>query len=142
MEQAKHGDTVKVHYTGKLTDGTEFDSSVGRDPLEFTIGSGQVIPGFESAVVGMSPGESSNTSIPVDQAYGPRSDEMLVEVPRENLAEGIQPEVGQKLQAMSEDGHKIALMITAVSDASVTLDGNHPLAGKELFFDLELIDIV
>lgn len=142
MAQAKHGDTVKVHYTGKLIDGTEFDSSAGRDPLEFTIGSGQVIPGFESAVVGMSPGEACNTNIPVEDAYGPRSEEMLVEVPKENLAEGIQPDVGEKLQAVSEDGRKIALTVTAVSDTSVTLDGNHPLAGEELVFELELVEIV
>jgi peptidylprolyl isomerase len=142
MSQAKQGDTVKVHYTGKLKDGTIFDSSQGREPLRFTIGSGQVIPGFEAAVAGMAPQESKTVDIPVDKAYGPRHDEMIMEVPRDQVPADIQPEVGQRLQVGMQSGQPIVVTITEVSETSITLDANPPLAGKDLVFEIELLEIV
>jgi len=141
MAQAKSGDTVKVHYTGKLDDGTIFDSSQDRDPLEFKIGEGQIIPGFEQAVVGMNPGENKTATIPVDEAYGPRRDEMVMDVEKEQFPEHITPEVGQKLQMKRSDGQIIMVTITDISEAKVTLDANHPLAGKDLTFDIQLVEI-
>jgi peptidylprolyl isomerase len=139
---AKLGDTVKVHYTGKLDDGTVFDSSVDRDPLEFTIGSGNIIPGFEQAVVGMTPGESKTEVIPNDQAYGPYMDEMVVIVDRRQMPGDLQPEVGQQLQIQQETGQVIPVVVTDISDGSITLDANHPLAGEDLTFEIELVAIV
>ncbi|SRR5579883_1426268 len=141
MAQAKAGDTVKVHYTGKLDDGTVFDSSVDREPLEFTIGSGNIIPGFEQAVVGMSLGESKTEIIPTDQAYGPHLDEMVVVVDRQQMPEEIDPQVGQQLQIQQQNGQVLPVVITDVSGASVTLDANHPLAGEDLTFDIRLVEI-
>lgn len=141
MAQAKAGDTVKVHYTGKLDDGTVFDSSVDREPLEFTIGSGNIIPGFEQAVVGMSLGESKTEIIPTDQAYGPHLDEMVVVVDRQQMPEEIDPQVGQQLQIQQQNGQVLPVVITDVSGASVTLDANHPLAGEDLTFDIKLVEI-
>lgn len=141
MANAKHGDTVRVHYTGKLQDGSEFDSSSGRDPLEFTIGSRMVIAGFENGVIGMMPGDSKTVQIPCDQAYGPAQKEMIQEVPRDQIPSGIPLSVGGRLQATAPNGQPFTLTITAISDDSVTLDANHPLAGKDLTFDLELVDI-
>jgi peptidylprolyl isomerase len=139
---AKVGDQVQVHYTGTLADGTVFDSSAGRDPLEFTIGSGQVIPGFDEAVKGMKVGEKKTVTIPSDEAYGPHFDDMVVEVPREKLPSNIEPKVGQMLEATRPDGEKIGFIITNISDNNtVTLDANHPLAGKDLTFDIELVKI-
>lgn len=142
MTQAKKGDTVKVHYTGKLKDGTVFDSSQGREPLQFTIGSGQVIPGFEEAVTGMAPQESKTADIPADQAYGARHEEMVMEVPREQVPPDIQPEVGQRLQVGMQGGQPIVVTITEVGETNITLDANPPLAGKDLIFDIELVEIV
>jgi peptidylprolyl isomerase len=142
MAQAKNGDKVKVHYTGKLDDGSVFDSSQDRDPLEFTIGEGQIIPGFEHAVVGMNPGDSKTATIPVDEAYGPRRDEMVMDVDKGQFPEHITPEVGQKLQMKRSDGQVLMVTITGVSEANVTLDANHPLAGKDLTFDIQLVEIV
>jgi FKBP-type peptidyl-prolyl cis-trans isomerase 2 len=142
MAQAKNGDTVKVHYTGRLEDGTVFDTSTDRDPLEFTIGERQVIPGFEDAVVGMTAGDSKTVQIPVDQAYGPHHAELVFEVGREALPDRLEPEVGQHLQLRRPDGQLVAFTVTEVDDANVTLDANHPLAGKELTFDLQLVEIV
>ena len=142
MAEAKKGDMVKVHYTGRLTDGTQFDSSSGQEPLQFTIGQGQVIPGFENAVIGMSPGEKNSTSIPVDQGYGDHREEMVVQVPLEDLPAEMHPEVGQKVEARSEDGRQIVMTVIGLTDEAVTLDANHPLAGKELVFDVELVEIV
>lgn len=139
---AKLGDTVKVHYTGKLDDGTVFDSSVDRDPLEFTIGSGSIIPGFEQAVVGMAPGESKTEIIPTDQAYGPYVEEMVVVVDRRQMPGDLQPEVGQQLQIQQETGQVIPVVVTDISDGSITLDANHPLAGEELTFEIKLVAIV
>ncbi len=142
MTQAKEGDTVKVHYTGKLNDGTVFDSSDERSPIEFTIGEGQVIPGFEEAVVGMEPGESKTTTVPAEKAYGPHQNDMLFEVEREQFPQDVQPEAGQQLQIRQPDGRAFFVTVSNVSESSVTLDANHPLAGKELVFDIRLEEIV
>ena len=141
MTQAKNGDKVKVHYTGKLEDGTVFDSSLNDEPLEFTIGEGDLIPGFELAVVGMIPGDSKTEKIPADQAYGPHIDEMVMEVEREYMPTDFEPEVGQQLQVRQSDGEVIPVIITEVSDSSVTLDANHPLAGMDLIFEIQLVEI-
>ena len=141
MAQAKHGDTVKVHYTGKFDDGTVFDSSTGRDPLEFTIDQGQVIPGFEEAVVGMNLGESKIVTIPSDQAYGPRREEMVVQVEKNQLPEDVKPEVGDRLQLVQADGQAFIVEVTDIDDSNVTLDANHPLAGKDLVFEVELVEV-
>jgi peptidylprolyl isomerase len=141
MAQAKYGDTVMVHYEGKLSDGTVFDASVGGDPLEFTIGEGQIIQGFEQAVVGMNIGESKTTTIPSDQAYGPHQSELVVNVDRTQLPPDLQIEIGQQLQIQQAPGQFIPVTVTDVSDQKVTLDANHPLAGKDLVFDIQLMEI-
>lgn len=141
MAQAKAGDTVKVHYTGKLDDGTVFDSSAEREPLEFTLGSGSIIPGFERAVLGMSLGESKTEIIPTDDAYGPHLEEMVVVVDRQQMPVEIEPQIGQQLQLQQQDGQVLPVVITDVSDAVVTLDANHPLAGEALTFDIKLVEI-
>ncbi|NES24838.1 MAG: peptidylprolyl isomerase [Symploca sp. SIO3E6] len=141
MVQAKSGDTVKIHYTGKLDDGTVFDSSTNREPLEFTISGGQVIPGFDQAVIGMSLGESKTATIPMDQAYGPYRDEMVLEVGRDKMPSDLQPEVGQQLQLQQPNGQNIGVIVTQVTESNVRLDANHPLAGQDLTFDLELVAI-
>ena len=149
MAQAKSGDKVKVHYTGRLEDGTVFDSSECSDdncgcetgPLEFTIGEGQVIPGFERAVEGMSIGETKTVNIPVADAYGNRQDELVAQVPRSDLPPGMSPEVGQQLEVTQEDGSSFPVLVIEVADDSITLDANHPLAGKDLTFDLKLVAI-
>ena len=141
MSQAKAGDTVKIHYTGTLDDGTQFDSSKGRDPLEFEVGSGQVIPGFDKAVEGMAVGDTKTVNIPVDDAYGPRHDQMIQEVPKSALPDEVEPAVGMGLQARRPDGAMLDLTITEVGEETITVDGNHPLAGQPLNFDLELVEI-
>jgi len=141
MSQAKSGDTVTIHYTGTLDDGTEFDSSAGGDPLQFTLGSEQVIPGFSKAVEGMAVGDSKTVNIPPEQAYGPRHEQMVQEVPRTVLPEDLEPKEGMALQARNQEGGTVNLVVTAVSDDSITVDGNHPLAGKALNFDIELVNI-
>ena len=142
MRPAQDGDTVRVHYTGKLEDGTVFDTSLQRDPLQFTLGSRQVITGFESAVRGMSPGETRHADVPAEQCYGPRRKELIVEVNRSQLPDTIEPVVGQKLEIHGTDGKAIPALVADVSDSTVTLDANHPLAGRPLAFDLELLEIV
>ncbi len=142
MTNATNGDTVKVHYTGRLNDGSVFDSSDGREPLEFTLGQRQVIPGFESALEGMAVGDQKTVQIEPDDAYGQHRGELVFEVQRGVLPESVDPEVGMTLHYEQQDGTPIPLTITAVSEMTVTLDGNHPLAGKELTFDLELVEIV
>ncbi len=142
MTQAKNGDTVKVHYTGKLDNGTVFDTSENREPLEFTVGEGQVIPGFENAVVGMQPGESKTAQIPADEAYGEHHEEMVIQVPRDQFPPDVEPEVGQQLQVRQQNGQSFVVNVTDVSDDTVTLDANHPLAGQNLTFDISLVDIV
>ena len=141
MTQAKEGDTVKVHYTGTLEDGTVFDSSRKRDPLEFTIGEGNIIPGFEEAVVGMVEGESKTVVIPPEEAYGPHQDEMVMSVGRDQLPPDLKPEVGQQLQSQQPDGQIAIFLVTEVDESSITVDANHPLAGKELTFEIELMEI-
>ena len=141
MSQAKSGDTVKIHYTGTLDDGTQFDSSAGRDPLEFELGGGQVIPGFDSAVEGMAVGESKNVRIEPDQAYGERHEQLVQQVPRSALPDDLEPQVGMGLQSQSPDGQVMMLMVTEVADESITVDANHPLAGQALNFDIELVEI-
>ncbi len=142
MATAQTGDTVRVHYTGKLDDGTVFDSSVGGDPIEFVIGDHQVIPGFEDGVTGMILGESKTIVIPFDQAYGAYDDELVLNVPRDQFPDHITPEVGEALQLQQPDGNVITVVISEVSDEAVTLDANHPLAGEDLTFDLQLAEIV
>ena len=141
MSQAKRGDTVKVHYTGTFEDGTVFDSSEGRDPLEFTVGQGQVIPGFEDAVVGMSPGQQKRETIPADRAYGERQDELVFNVGRDQIPDGMKVEVGDMLQVGFGDGHTTAVQVMDMDDESLTLDANHPLAGRTLVFEMELVSI-
>jgi len=141
MAQARQGDTVKVHYTGKLKDGTVFDSSEGRDPLEFTIGEGRIIPGFEQAVVGMNPGDSKIAEVAPENAYGPHRREMVVEVNRDEFPADFDAEVGQQLQIHKEDGGNVIVMVTHTTKSTLTLDANHPLAGKDLSFELELVEI-
>jgi len=142
IQQAKTGDTVKVHYTGRLQDGTVFDTSVGSEPLEFTLGQGQVIPGFEQAVIGMQVGESKTVTIPVDQAYGPRRDDMIMVVERDRLPKGLEPQVGMQLQMNQGDGGIMIVTITEVSETTIKIDANHPLAGQNLTFDIEMVEIM
>ncbi|MBN1845626.1 MAG: peptidylprolyl isomerase [Sedimentisphaerales bacterium] len=141
MAQAKPGDTVKVHYTGKLPDGEVFDSSYQRDPLQFTVGDGQVIPGFEQAVAGMEPGQTRSVTIEPEQAYGQRRDDMVMELPRDRLPEKLEPKVGERLQLHTQDGRQIAVAVTDTSPETITIDANHPLAGKDLLFEIELLEI-
>ena len=142
MTQAKSGDTVRIHYTGTLDDGTQFDSSAGRDPLEFALGSGQVIAGFDNAVDGMSVGEQKSVTIPPAEAYGERHEQLVQEVPTSALPDEIQPQVGMQLQSQSPEGQVMNLVVTEVSDESITVDANHPLAGQALTFAIELVEIV
>ncbi|MEL4897133.1 FKBP-type peptidyl-prolyl cis-trans isomerase [Crocosphaera sp. Alani8] len=141
MVQAKLGDTVKVNYTGKLQDGTVFDSSVNRDPLQFSLGEGQVIPGFEEAVVGMSPGDSKSVTIASQEAYGPYQDELVIVVDEKQMPSDLSVEVGQQLQMRHSDGQAVPVTVTNIKDDKVTLDANHPLAGKDLTFEIELVTI-
>ncbi|HEX2951041.1 MAG TPA: peptidylprolyl isomerase [Armatimonadota bacterium] len=141
MAKAKAGDTVNVHYTGRLEDGTVFDSSESREPLEFTIGEGQVIPGFENAVVGLEPGESREVTIPADQAYGEHRDELVIKVPRSQVPPEVTPEVGQQLFLQQPNGQGVPVTISEVTDDAITLDANPPLAGKTLIFNIKLVDI-
>lgn len=142
MKEAKNGDTVKVHYTGKFEDGSVFDSSENRDPLEFTIGSGQVIKGFEEAVEGMKQGEKTTASIPSKNAYGPRRDDMVIEVDKNQLHPDVEPEKGMQLQMQMPNGQPIVATIIDINEKTLKLDANHPLAGKDLNFDIELIEIL
>jgi peptidylprolyl isomerase len=139
--QAKRGDTVQVHYRGTLDDGTEFDSSEGGEPISFKIGSGQVIPGFENAIEGMTPGDKKKERFEPADAYGDHREELLFEVGRDQMPEGDEIEVGDMLQVGFPDGSNAAVTVTAIEKESVTLDANHPLAGKPLTFELELVKI-
>lgn len=141
MAQAKAGDTVKVHYTGKLDDGTVFDSSAGRDPLEFTVGAGQMIAGFDAGVNGMNVGETKTVTIPSDDAYGQHRAEMVLTVGRDEMPPDMEVNPGDQLQMRHESGQVVVVTVTDVSDTNVTLDGNHPLAGKDLTFDIELVEV-
>ena len=141
MTQAKSGDAVTIHYTGKLADGTIFDSSEGREPLPFTIGKGQVIPGFEEAVIGMQLGEAKTVTIPSEKAYGPRNEQMIINVPIDQVPPDITPEVGMQLELMNEANQPVIVRITEITDEHVSLDANPPLAGKDLTFNIELVTI-
>jgi peptidylprolyl isomerase len=141
MTRAKIGDTVRVHYMGKLDNGTVFDTTIAHDPVEFTIGSRQVIPGFEQAVIGLQPGESVTVRVPAPKGFGSYRPEMVQNVHPSQLPEGFEPEVGQQLQIPRQDGEPFLVRITDVSEASITLDANHPLAGQDLTFNVRLVQI-
>lgn len=141
MTQAKSGDTVRIHYTGTLNDGSTFDSSAGRDPLEFTLGSGQVIPGFDSGVTGMSVGEKKTINIPAENAYGEVDPDARQAVPRDQIPADIPLEIGTMLQMQAPTGQVVQVAVVEVSETEVMLDANHPLAGKDLNFELELVEI-
>ena len=142
MQQAQQGDKVKVHYHGTLRSGETFDSSEGREPLEFTVGSGQVIKGFDEGVKGMSVGEKKTVEIPVGDAYGEKSQDLIIEFPKEQFPADMTPEIGQQLMMSNGSGQSFPVIIKEVKEDSVLLDANHPLAGQELVFDIELVEIV
>jgi FKBP-type peptidyl-prolyl cis-trans isomerase 2 len=141
MQQAQSGDQVKVHYHGRLTTGETFDSSAGREPLEFTIGGGMVIKGFDDGVSGMAVGDKKTINIPMEEAYGPLNEQMIFNVPKAQLPEGLEPEMGMQLMMHAGGGQQMPVIIADVQDDHVIIDGNHPLAGKDLVFDLELVEI-
>lgn len=142
MTAAKMGDVVRINYTGRLTDGTQFDSSVGKQPLEFRLGEGQVIKGLEAQVAGMAPGDTNTVTIPCDQAYGQHRPEAVQSLDRAKIPSGIDVQVGTQLQARTSDGGMMPITVVGIDDTSVKVDANHPLAGQDLVFDVELIDIV
>ena len=142
MAQAKQGDTVKIHYTGKLAGKEVFDSSVDREPLEFRLGDGKIIPGFEEAVLGMTPGDSKTVNISPEKAYGPHREELVVSVERSRLPDNMKLEVGGHVQIRQPDGGTIQAKVISMSESKITLDANHPLAGKVLTFDINLVEIV
>jgi|SRR6476469_10408578 len=141
MQQAKKGDTVKVHYHGRLTDGTTFDSSEGRQPLEFEVGSGMVINGFDNGVIGMTKGEKKTINIPVEDAYGAKQEDLFMEFPKDRFPDNMVPEIGMQLNMSNSQGQNFPVVIAEVKDETVILDANHPLAGQELVFDIELVEI-
>lgn len=141
MTQVKKGDKVRLHYTGTLNDGTEFDSSAGRDPLEFTVGSGQIIPGLDEAIPGMATGDKKVVTVPADQAYGQPHANARQDVPRSEIPDSIPLELGVQLQLEAPDGQAIPVRVVAITDDTVTLDANHPLAGQDLTFAIELVSI-
>lgn len=142
MTQAKHGDMVKIHYTGRLEDGTVFDTSIDREPLQIKIGENQVIQGFEKAIIGMNLDESKTVTIPSDEAYGPYREEMLLDIPKNEFPPNIQPEIGQQLELRQENDQAIIVTVSKISESNVTLDANHPLAEEDLTFDIQLIEII
>ncbi len=141
MTEVKSGDTVHIHYTGTLLDGTTFDSSEGRDPLSFEVGSGQIIPGLDVALPGMTVGDTKVVKVPSEEAYGPLNPEMRQAVPRDGIPADIPLEVGTQLQMQTPEGQAMPVTVVDVDEATVTLDANHPLAGKDLQFDIELVKI-
>jgi peptidylprolyl isomerase len=141
MSTIKSGDTVKMHYKGTLSDDSIFDSSEGRDPLEFKAGSGQIIAGLDAALDGMAVGEKKVVNVPVDQAYGHINPAMQQAIPREGIPADIPLEVGLQLQMQTPEGHPLPVTVVAMDEATVTLDANHPLAGKDLTFDIEIVAI-
>ncbi len=142
MSQAKPGDTVRMHYSGSLADGTQFDSSEGRDPLEFTLGSGQIIPGLDKAMTGMEVGESKQVVVEPDEGYGDRDPSRIQAVPREQIPDHIPTEPGTQLQMQTPEGQTMPVVVAETNETEVTLDANHPLAGQKLTFDVELVEIV
>lgn len=141
MAQARHGNRVKIHYTGTLEDGTVFDSSAGREPLGFTLGGGEVIAGFDEAVMGMAAGERKKVTIPAHKAYGKKNEELVIEVPLSQVPPDLNPAAGQRLQMGGPSGELIVVTVTEVGEEFMVLDANPPLAGKDLTFDLELVEI-
>jgi peptidylprolyl isomerase len=141
MQQVKSGDTVKVHYSGRLTDGTPFDSSAGREPLQFEVGKGMVIAGFENGVMGMAVGDKKTIQIPVEEAYGPKNPDMIIAFPLSEFPEDLELEVGQQLNMTNAQGDHIPVIVTEIGEENVMLDANHPLAGEDLVFDIELVEI-
>lgn len=141
MSKVKADDTVKVHYTGTHVDGEVFDSSREREPLEFTMGQGMIIPGFEKALIDMSVSETKTVNIPSAEAYGERREDLVQEVPKNQLPEELKPEVGMPLMSQTPDGQEMRLTITEVKETTILVDANHPLAGKDLTFELELVEI-
>lgn len=139
--QVKNGDTVRVHYHGRLTDGTTFDSSEGRDPLEFQVGAGMVIKGFDNGVLDMEVGNKRTLNIPVEEAYGPKNPELIMEFPKDNIPAELNPEVGMDLQMSNPEGQVFPVKVAAIGSEFITLDANHPLAGEPLVFDIELVEI-
>ena len=142
MAHAKSGDNVRVHYTGKFSDGEVFDSSLGKDTLQFAIGSGQLIAGFDRAVVGMQPGEAKTVTFGPEEGYGVLQENLVFVVERHTLPAQLNPEVGERYQIRQGDGSPLAVTVIAVSPENITLDGNHPLAGKDLTFEIELVEIL
>jgi len=141
MTQAKSGDTVKIHYTGKLANGTVFDSSSNKDPLQFTVGSGQVIQGFDEAVTGMAVGETRTAEISCDKAYGPRDDNLIIMVDKKQVPPELKPKVGQRMEVGGSKGELLAVTVIEVGEENITLDANPPLAGEDLTFEIELLEI-
>ena len=142
MGTVKTGDTVRIHYNGTLADGSAFDSSQGRDPLEFTVGSGQIIPGLDKALPGMSVGDTKVVEVPAAEAYGDHQPEGLQQIPREQVPENVPLDPGTRLQVQTPDGRTLPVTVTEVTEEVVVLDANHPLAGQDLTFDIELVEIV
>ena len=136
------GNTIKIHYHGRLSDGTTFDSSAGRSPLEFTVGSGSVIKGFDDGVQGMTVGEKKTVEIPFMQAYGPEDPSMIIEFPADRLPDDLKPEIGMQLNMNDSEGQQFPVVITEITAENIVLNANHPLAGKDLIFDLELVEIL
>jgi peptidylprolyl isomerase len=137
----ENGQKVKIHYTGTLDDGRQFDSSAGRDPLEFEMGAGMVIPGFEKGVVDMEVGEKKTIRVPASEAYGEKREDMVMDFQRSQLPDDLEPQVGMDLQMQSPGGETVPIRVTAVAEETITIDANHPLAGENLNFELELVDI-
>ena len=141
MTTAKNGDTVKIHYTGTLSDGTKFDSSDGRDPLSFQLGAGQIIPGLEKEIAGMAVGDQKTVTVAADDAYGQRDPQQVQQVPRNALPPDLEPQVGMQLQAQTPNGVPVQLIVIEVAEDTITVDANHPLAGHDLTFAVEMVEI-
>ncbi|NJM94614.1 MAG: peptidylprolyl isomerase [Cytophagales bacterium] len=141
MSKAQNGNQVKVHYTGTLSDGSIFDSSKGGEPLAFELGAGQMIPGFEQAVLGMEQGQVVTAEIPAEEAYGQRREDMMVAFPKSDFPDHISPELGMELTLQDQEGHPINVVVSEISEGKVLLDANHPLAGQDLTFEIELVEI-
>ncbi len=141
MTQVENGDTVRIHYSGTLDDGTKFDTSEGRDPLSFEVGSGQIISGLDKALPGMTVGETKTVNVPCDDAYGQPVPDMRQSVPREGIPDGLPLDVGTQLQMQTPEGQMVPVTIVEVTEEQITLDANHPLAGQDLTFEIELVGI-
>ena len=142
MTEIKSGDVVRIHYTGKLADGTQFDTSAQREPLEFRIGANQIIPGLEREVGEMNVGDKKTVTIPAEEAYGPHDDAQVQAIPRTAIPDGVAVDIGTRLQANTPDGRPMELTVVDIDDASVTVDANHPLAGRDLVFDIEVVEVL